>query len=901
MSDLAIVSAAVKLPGAETVADFWSSILAQESAFKTHTDDELMELGVPKETRENDRFVPTSSFLESANRINLEAFGLSAGEAAQIDPQHRLVLRLGQEVIQGSGLDPASSVIGAYVSTTASSYLHTHILPNRGFDVRSVHYPTMLGNNQDFAATRLAHKLGLRGAAISVQTACSSSLVAVHQAALALRSGAIDAAIVAAASITMPQRGGYIYPDGGVLSPTGVCRPFDSTADGTIKGNGGGAVMLMRLEDALADDRDIIAVIRGVAVNNDGADKMGFAAPSIDGQSSVISAALKQAEMDPKSVGYVETHGTGTNLGDPIELRALHRAHGKLKDSACYLGSTKATHGHLDSSAGVVGLIKAALVSKTGIVPAMANFTEANPELKIGRTRFVVPQENITLAEGSRAVAVSSFGMGGTNAHAIVESLQIGDREGDSAESTVTIVADSGALSLEYRRRIAEHLEMDPTITVSDVAATLNSRNESGDTVWSARVRNRSELIALLRDPHAESSGHQSEPTSGRVSWLPVQPKLETVVDLPDPAKSVQEADEPQSAADGEHRTVESVNRKIMDLFRQHLGKEDISGSEDFFDLGGESMMLVDIVSDTGDFFRTKMSFDDLDGMTIISELADVLVSQIEVDEESTAKRKTDAPKLIRLDTPDYSPIYLYPPAGGTNFCYLDLHRTVPEIPIVAFGASPERDGQKDIQEIARRSIAQIPTGSRNLRVGGYSFGGNVAIEMALQLEQRGDTVSEVVLFDAHVPTSYLGEGISDSQYDEALTALVANATGDDKVDLLAARANLGADAESTLIDDFLQLWKSNHQALTRHRPQGKTAARITVFRAVEPHPKEELELLGMREVDKQDWAEYTTGELRIVDVPGNHYTMFTDPEKRAELARQWRDLFSTSTLALSS
>ncbi len=898
--ELAIVAAAVTLPGVSTVADFWRDATSGRVALEDYSPDQLDELAVPQSIRASPRFVPTGSYVDDADRIDLDAFGLTAGEASLFDPQQRLILKLGREAIVASGVDTNTLTIGVYVSTTASSYLHTRVLPNRAFDTRAVHYPSMIGNDKDFAATRLAHKLGLRGPALSVQTACSSSLVAVHEAALALQAGVIDAAVVAGASITVPQQGGYLYTDGGVLSPTGRCRPFDEAADGTVKANGGGAVVLLPLDCARREEYEVIAVLRGVAVNNDGVDKAGFTAPSVRGQAAAVSDALTRAGLPAASVGYVETHGTGTRIGDPIELRALQRAHGAPSGAKCHLGSVKANYGHLDAAAGIVGLIKAALVARTRKIPPLANFEKPNTELRLARTRFVIPTELGTLDATTAATAVSAFGMGGTNAHAILTGPPSAPVSQSAHPATVTLCAPSAATLAEFRRRLADHLELDETITPADVIATLDRRPTRGTARWSRTVSDRAELIDALR--HLESRNDQTvtdNTNGGRHVWLPLAPSQETVVDLPEPSREEEEArhvEAPRSTSTAR----EAVRAVILERIRHHLGDDDTGTADDFFESGGESIMLVDVVADVGEHYHTRLSFDELDGLTRIHDIIEALVPQISGDDGEDSPRSAPA-RIIRLDTPSYRPFYLHPPAGGTNFCYVDLHRDAPEIPIHAFRADLDARSQ-DIEDIARRCIAHIPSGPTPVRIGGYSFGGNVAVEIALQLEARGDRVDEIVLFDSLVPRSYRGIDISDEHYSAAMAEIAANATGDrasNPIDLLARLGDQATNAGD--FAKFLALWQSNHKALIRYRPAGKTNARITVFRAAEPHPQTELELLGIDEVDKNEWAEYSEQPLRIIDVPGNHYTMFTDPVHRATLAHHWRLLFADSPRMLTA
>ena len=318
--EFAIIGVAIRLPGVGDIDEFHTSLLAGRSGLREVSPEDSLRNGVTEAEIANPRYVPVASPVECAELFDREFFGMTAGEAASIDPQHRLLLTLAHEALESSGLDRAAQRIGIYTSTTLSA----HYLQRSETDGSlAISYKSMLGNDKDFCSARIAYKLGLTGPAIAVQSACSSSLVAVHQACGALAFGDADAAIVGGVSVSIPQLRGYLYQEGGVLSPTGQCRPFDSASNGTLKGNGGGAVVLRRLDDAIADGDPILGVISGSAVNNDGRDRMGFTAPSVRGQQQVIGAALERAGIDATDVRYIETHGTGTQLGDPIEFRAL--------------------------------------------------------------------------------------------------------------------------------------------------------------------------------------------------------------------------------------------------------------------------------------------------------------------------------------------------------------------------------------------------------------------------------------------------------------------------------------------------------------------------------------------------------------------------------------------------
>jgi phthiocerol/phenolphthiocerol synthesis type-I polyketide synthase E len=409
---LAVVGMALRAPLARSLAEFWDNVCAGRECLTT-----LPEAG------SNDR-VPVKGVLDGAEEFDAEFFGFSPREAEITDPQQRTFLQLVWHALEDAGHTPAScGRVGVFASATQSRY--ADLLERSDPTVRESvgDLQLRIATESDFLATRVAYRLNLRGPALTVQTACSSSLVAVHLACNALLSGDCDTAVAGGVTITLPLRSGYRYQTGSILSPDGHCRAFDARAKGTVPGNGGGAVVLRRLEDALADGDDVYAVVLGSAVNNDGSDKIGFTAPSSAGQEAVIRTALRVAGVDPDDVGLVEAHGTGTPLGDPVELAGLRAVFGSGRpgDAWCGLGSVKSNVGHLDAAAGIAGFVKAVCAVEAGVVPPTVGFEEPNADLELARSPFrVVPEFAPWPVTGRRIAGVSAFGVGGTNAHVVL-------------------------------------------------------------------------------------------------------------------------------------------------------------------------------------------------------------------------------------------------------------------------------------------------------------------------------------------------------------------------------------------------------------------------------------------------------------------------------------------------
>ncbi len=423
---IAVVGMACRFPQADNIEQYWQGLL-NNTRFASHfTREQLLAAGVNEATVDKDNFVPVASVIESPENFDATLFGYSPQEAESIDPQQRLFLQVVWHALEHAGYAPRNITqkTGVYGSARISTYpsLNNFSVTDVG-QVKGMQ--ALLGNDKDYLATRVAHRFNLHGPALTVQTACSSSLVAVHMACESLRGGECDMAIAGGAAVSFPQHAGYLYQPGMVFSPDGFCRPFSENAEGTFGGNGVGAVVLKRLEDALNDGDPIMAVLRGSAINNDGSDKVGFTAPSVAGQQHVLTEALHLADVDPGQIGMVEAHGTGTTLGDPIEIAALQAAYRGGRDTAkaCYIGSVKSNLGHLDTAAGIASLMKTILAVHHAAIPASLHVDKVNPKLQLDSSRFAIASEQQSWRESLRTAGVSSFGIGGTNCHMIVQSL----------------------------------------------------------------------------------------------------------------------------------------------------------------------------------------------------------------------------------------------------------------------------------------------------------------------------------------------------------------------------------------------------------------------------------------------------------------------------------------------
>jgi phthiocerol/phenolphthiocerol synthesis type-I polyketide synthase E len=473
---IAIVGMACRFPGARGVDAFWENLRDGVESISPLSDDDLARAGVLPSEYRRDGYVKAAALLDGLELFDASFFDIPPREAALMDPQHRLLLECAYETLECAGYPVAGSRVGVFAGSYLNTYAYANVFAGGGLGgVTPLQLVAAL--DKDYLATRISYKLDLTGPSIGVQTACSTALVAVHLACQSLLTYDCDLALAGAVSAKVPQDRGYTFTVGGILSPDGHCRPFDAAAGGTVFGNGMGMVALKRLEDALADGDTIHAVIRGSAVNNDGRTKIGYTAPSVRGQAEVVAMAQACASVAPDTITYIEAHGTGTALGDPVEIAALKEAFeaATSRRGFCALGSVKSNFGHLDVAAGIAGLIKTALALEHRQIPPSLHFERPNPQIDFGGSPFFVNSRiSEWRSEGPRRAGVSSFGVGGTNAHVILEEAPARDPSGSSRPWQLLVLSARTPAALDrVAEDLARHLEEHPAASLADVAFTL--------------------------------------------------------------------------------------------------------------------------------------------------------------------------------------------------------------------------------------------------------------------------------------------------------------------------------------------------------------------------------------------------------------------------------------------
>jgi len=478
--EVAVIGMACRFPGAENIDEFWINLQEGVESISFFHDLELKSSGIDPALFNDPNYVRAGGILKDIEWFDASFFGYNPKEAELMDPQQRLFLECAWEALENAGYDSETydGLIGVYAGSTLNNYL-LNLTGGRDVTGSITGFQVMMGNDKGHLCTRVSYKLNLQGPSVTVQTACSTSLVAVHLAFQGLLSGECDMTLAGGISINIPQKAGHLSQEGWIITLDGHCRAFDARAQGTVQGSGVGIVVLKRLTDAIADGDCIHAVIKGSAVNNDGSAKVGYTAPRIESQAKVIRAAQIMAEIEADTIGYLETHGTGTELGDPIEITALTQVFNANtgKRGFCALGSVKTNIGHLDACAGAAGLIKTILSLKHKTLPPSLHFETPNSRIDFRDSPFFVNNKLLKWKAGKtpRRAGVSSFGIGGTNAHVVLEEAPRVENSGRSRPWKLLTLSAKTSPALEIATdNLVKHLKQHPDINLADVAYTLH-------------------------------------------------------------------------------------------------------------------------------------------------------------------------------------------------------------------------------------------------------------------------------------------------------------------------------------------------------------------------------------------------------------------------------------------
>ena len=892
---VAVIGMAGRFPGAPGVDALWSALSAGTEAVRRFSVAELRAAGVAEDLLADPDYLPFAADLAGVEDFDAAFFGVTPAEARLVDPQQRIFLECVWAALEDAGTPPAThgARTGVFGGASLSSYLLHHVLRSAEYRDEAFTYPVLLGNDKDFLATRVCYALDLRGPGVTVQSACSSSLVAVDSGCAALRSGRCDLAVAGGVSVFTPQTVGYRYRPGGTFSRDGHCRPFDAAASGMVRGSGCGVVVLKRLADALADRDRVYAVVAGTAVNNDGSAKAGYSAPSAAGQEEVIRACLAAAGLPAREIGYVEAHGTGTYLGDPIEVAALHAAYQADGDppGACALGSVKANIGHLDAAAGVTGLIKAALVLRHQAVPPQINYERPNPELRLEETPFTVHRELTRPTAPIRAAAVSALGIGGTNAHAVLTAPP--DRPDRPPAPPGPYLLRLSAPDPERLRQTAgdllDHLEHHPRTRLDDLARTLahgRTPLEHRTAVAVDSVRQAKDALRRIRDGRGgddpahdpERVGDLRHAATVRLPGTPLRRERHWIE--PEPAPSAVPA--PRAAADRPDDPLAAVVR----VFRDLLGVGTVGPDDDFFALGGDSLHAIGVVDALNGRLGARLTLEEFTRLRTPRAVAGA----------SGAAPADDALVLVKGDPADRggTAAFLIHPAGG-SIAFAQALAGHSAAPGTLYGIRYPAELTDSLTTIPRMAghYARLIRRARPhgpYRVGGYSLGGLVALEVARLLAEAGEPVDPVLLWDTPPPGTG-ASGLSDEEFLAAFPGLlrlmfdlpgadepvggVRYRTVGEAID--AVRAPHWTPATVRELRTMYRVWRVCDRAMATHRPPRYDGA-VHLFTARQPLPP--ALSAALREpgaVSVERWRRHLGGDLRVTAVPGHHFSMF-DP-----------------------
>jgi acyl transferase domain-containing protein/acyl carrier protein len=644
---VAIVGMSGRFPGARDLGEYWANLRAGVCSISDFGEDELLASGVDPDELGRPDYVPAKGYLAEADRFEAELFGFNRTEAAALDPQHRLLLETAWSALEDAGYSPrkAPDRTGVYVGGSPTEHMIAANVDRRlAAELGAMQLRTL--TDREFLAPWISYRLGLDGPSLTVQTACSTSLTAVHLAVQALLLGECDAALAGGVSLDSLHKRGYLYREGSIFSPDGRCRPFDEKAAGTVSGSGVGVLVLRRLEDALADGDPIRAVIRGTAVTNDGSAKLGFTAPSVDGQTTAIVEAWSAAGLDPAAAQYLEMHGTGTDLGDRIEVAAATAALGAVAGERCGIGSVKANIGHLDAAAGVASLIKVVLMLGHRTMVPTANVTRSHPDLALDRTPFDLVT-GVTAwdrpGEGARLAGVTGLGIGGTNVHVVLAEAPEPVPVPAPASDRVELLPLSARTEEQLRsaaRALAAALRSPDAPALADVGHTLRT----GRAPLAARAQvlavtpaEAADALAALADGRPAETGEPGEPAQLRelgaawvrgadVEWpapaagarrvhLPTYPFAGesrgaltlTAPRAPEPVDSARHGDPGRPATEAARRPASlsgADSMTVVDLLSITLG---LSGPDDldqsYFGVGGDSLTAIHLIGRLRDEF----------------------------------------------------------------------------------------------------------------------------------------------------------------------------------------------------------------------------------------------------------------------------------------------------------
>lgn len=776
---IAIIGMAGRFPGAENCNKFWENLCLGKESISHFTLDELQKANVDPDLLKSPYYIKARGILNDVSLFDADFFGMSVAEAQVTDPQQRLFLECAWESLENAGYssDQYDGNIGVYGGCGINSYYINNIHPNQKIQSTVGSHLIHIGNEKDYLSTRVSYKLNLTGPSLTIQTACSTSLTAVSIACNHLLSYQCDMALAGGSTIAVPQKSGYLYQQDMIFSSDGHCRPFDEKANGTLPGNGVGVVLLKRLEEAVSDRDHIYAVIRGYGINNDGKEKVSYTAPSLQGQANAIDAALTMAEVDPETISYIETHGTATFLGDLLEISALSQAFRLYtqKKQFCAIGSVKSNLGHLFETAGIAGLIKTTLGLYHSKIPPSLHFNNPNPNIDFESSPFYVNQslQEWKQAGHPKRAGISSFGFGGTNVHLILEEApQLPVLETPKKEHLLVLSARTPTALKTISRNLSHYLKEHTDISLDDLAYTLQIGRKVFDHRMAIICHNREDAIKKLSNnlPIKELPNTalaligKKWVTEGLIDWLKLyKGLLPRRIPLPtypfekkhfwvEPLSVDNNIDQPPLPTI--ENSLPDIEKNILKIWQNFFELKSISLQDDFFQLGGDSLLAIQIIDKIREQFNITLKMSSFFEFPTVSHLAKFIFQKSEPI--SINENIGLPPLLVQLKAGNgKAPLFFVHPIGGHVFCYKQLAEGLKyEGPIFGIqGPCFTEENPKYLKTIEEIASYYIQSIKKIQAIGPYhligaSFGGAVAYEIARQLKEQNFSVALLAMLD---------------------------------------------------------------------------------------------------------------------------------------------------------
>lgn len=899
MDKIAIVGIVGVYPDADCPEKLFENLLLGKSSIKRLTNSELAKSGISKDTYMNKNYRPFGTVLAGYKKFDSAFFKMTPHESEMTDPQQRIFLNCAYQCLQDAGYNPfkCKETVGVFGSQGANTYLQKNIIPSKYYSPSEYQYPVVLGNDVDSLATRVSYKLNLTGPSLTIQSGCSSSLVGLNYAVKSVKFGDCDMALVGGVHIWLPSPSGYHFISGSTFSNTGKVSPFDEKADGMILGSGCSVIAIKKLSSAIEDKNHIYALIDGIGINNDGSGKVGYTAPSVKGQVGAITKALSKANISADQVEYIEAHGTGTHIGNPIEFRALKKVYGNMRAiTPKNIGSIKANIGHLDAAAGITGLMKDVLILSHKEIPKQINFSTANKNIALSDNGFSIETANKPLSDDKHYVAVTSLGIGGTNVHVILSSYQSNLTTPQNRISDQYLFLMSASTSAYLKQQaimLLNYVENNEKVQLVDISYTMFKRLGHGSKRLCLKANNSDTLKRKLREyildltiPTPDKitekfikTGNVSDIKNkiyeGKLISLPTTRFLgeKAWIDSKSVSNKLKEMKKNQSV----HQTL----RVVIDAWSNNIGKS-VSPNDTFESVSGESIIAVSIAGQISRELDLNVNPNILERYNTPKKLADYLDKPEKKPSNIISLHKGSGVKKL----------FLIHPAGGSIFCYEKLLQGI-ETNIDIYGISyPDNiDDDKTISDLASLYADQIQSVSNNSEIilGGYSFGGNESIAVAEELKKIGVKVRQVILIDSIVPDAYFKSAIPDEQYinrfPDIWRFITASARNKDissqkfegltqAIDWSRDHGVIDSKAPDAMVERMFKVWTSNHKVLANQHLLRNEDLSIFLFYATEKLSPSLYSFTKMDPYQANDWKKYCKS-LDIENIQGIHYSIF--------------------------